>query len=309
MSRTISIITFYNPTSENVDNMLRIAEQSDFVIICDNSDENNAFLFRQSKKIIYKPNYDNLGLSLTFNKVLKNNEVFHWNDDDFIIFFDQDSKIENGHISSLIFEYRKLEEQGYKIGCLGPFYYDLSSQTLRKPRLYKRISDHSISVTSIMTSSMICKYKNLKVAGFWSEDIFLDMADWDLCWKMKKHGLIVAMTDVCVLTHKLGKGSRKIGLITLDVSKPFREYYQTRDCIYLLRKDYVPLKMRIRFYLQLTLRPLIHILFLDYPEERKYYIKLGFNHARKKITGKLKKEDMWDKNANTTYLNKKAKQQ
>ena len=151
-----------------------------------------------------------------------------------------------------------------------------------------------------MTSSMICRYKNLKAVNYWSEDIFLDMADWDLCWKMKKHGLLIVMTDKCLLTHKLGEGTKKLVFITLGVSKPFREYYQTRDCIYLLRKDYVPLKMRFRFYLQLTLRPLLHILFFDHPEERKYYIRIGFQHARKKITGKLKEEDMWYKNAHTT---------
>ena len=109
----------------------------------------------------------------------------------------------------------------------------------------------------------------------------------------------IVMTKKSMLTHKVGDGSKKIGFITLDIGKPFREYYSTRDCIYLLRKKYIPLKYRIRFHLQLTVRPLLHLLFLENKEERVYYIKLGVKHAKKNINGCLKKEYYYINNTTT----------
>ena len=292
----ISLITLYNPTNEHLKNAKKIAEQSTLTILIDNSYNSNESLVGNEKwkdKIVYCPNYDNLGLSMAFNKCLEDKELYDWKKDDFVIFFDQDSTIDEGHIPKLIEEYIKLEEQGIKIGCIGPAYFDKSHGSVRTPKAYKRISDESIIVDSIMTSSMVCRYKNIKMVGFWSEDIFLDMADWDICWKMKKRGLVTVMTSTVLLTHTVGEGSKQVGPITLDIAKPFREYYETRDCIYLLKKDYVPLKDRIRFYLQLTIRPLLHLMFLDDKEERKYYIKLGIKHAKYNVKGSLINEWKW----------------
>ena len=290
MNSVISLITLYNPTISNIKNIEKISEQSTLVLLIDNSEHSSQSIIDKvgtNENVIYCPNYDNLGLSLAFNKYLKASEIYSWQDDDLIVFFDQDSVIEEFHISNMVNEYINLENEGYPVGCLGPVYFDLSHNTVRVPKMYKKISHNSIVVDTIITSSMVCRYRYLKLVGFWSEDIFLDMADWDLCWKMKQAGLYTIMTRRSLLTHKVGEGSKKIGLITLDVGKPFREYYETRDCIYLLRKNYVPCKDRVRFYLQLTIRPILHLLFLDNKKERWYYISLGFKHAKKGVCGKI----------------------
>ncbi len=293
MDTIITLITLYNPTSQNIANARKIAEQSTLTFLIDNSPESNESLIDDSlsKKIVYCPNNDNLGISRAFNKYLMNTEIYNWKDEDYIVFFDQDSVIEEGHINSLVKEYKEIEKTGVKIGCIGPTFFDISRGSVRFPRRYKPISEKSAIVGTIITSSMVCRYKNLRRVGFWSEDIFLDMADWDMCWKMKKCGLATVMTKCCLLTHKISEGSKKVGPFTLRVAKPFREYYEIRDCVYILRKDYVPLKARIMFYLRLTIRPLLHILFLDDKEERKKYIKLGFKHAREGVTGKLSSQN------------------
>ena len=104
------------------------------------------------------------------------------------------------------------------------------------------------------------------------------------------------MTTAVMLNHTVGEGERKIGPVSLRVAKPFREYYETRDCMYLLKKKYVPLKDRIRFHLMLTVRPLLHLWFLQDKKERKYYIKLGVRHFKAGRTGKLMEEDKWKGN-------------
>ncbi len=193
----------------------------------------------------------------------------------------------------MINEYTELEKSGEKIGCIGPIYYNTSNEKLEIPRLKKSISDSAMKVKSIITTSMLVQYKNIREIGFWNENVFLDMADWDLCWRMGRYGFGCYLSSESILTHSVGIGKKKLGLFELRVGKPFREYYETRDCLYLLKEKYVPFKYRLRFHAMLTIRPLLHIIFLDNKEERKYYIKLGVKHFKENIHGALRAEDVY----------------
>lgn len=289
MSRRIAIVTLYNPNDNSIHNLSLISEQTDLLIVCDNSSSENHEKIKKtviSDRLLYIKNEHNFGLSAAFNIALNLKDIC-WSDDDFVVFFDQDSKIEKNHIAALVSEYEKLISLGYNVGCLGPAYYDKSEERYCLPRMKRDISDSLMAVSSIMTSSMICRYGDLKKIGFWNEEIFLDMADWDVCWRLQQQAYLCCMTTSVCLVHKLGEGCKKIGPITLKVAKPFREYYQTRDCLKLLHKSYTPLKYKIRFICMITVRPILHILFLDSKKERIKYIFKGFRDYRKGICGEL----------------------
>ena len=113
------------------------------------------------------------------------------------------------------------------------------------------------------------------------------MADWDLCWRMEKAGLLCCMTEKVTLHHSVGSGEKKVGPIKLRVGQPFREYYQTRDALYLLQEKYVPPKMRLRLIATITIRPVLHCLFLNHREERKAYVLKGYSDWRVGIRGAL----------------------
>ena len=292
MSRTVALVTLYNPTEDCVDNIIRICRQVDHTFLCDNSSRSNSEMFAEMHNATYIYNSQNLGLSAAFNIVLKSN-TFAWSDDDYVIFFDQDTAIPQNHISLLIDEYINLEKQGIDIGCMGPMYYNTSSNMIEVPKIKRSIDDKSFDVNSIITTSMLCRYSSIQQIGFWNEEIFLDMADWDMCWRLHANNKTIVLTGASSLTHSIGSGEKRVGPIRLRVGQPFREYYETRDCVYLLQKKYVPCKNKIRFHLQLTLRPLLHLLFLDDKEQRKYYIRLGYKHAKMKKTGELKQSDLW----------------
>ena len=227
-----------------------------------------------------------MGLSGAFNVALKNQD-FEWKEDDIIIFFDQDSQISNGYIKALYEEYCKIERIVPNLGCLGPVFYNTSNGQIERPHQKKKVTDDSYSVCNTITSSLMTRYKNLKKIGFWNENIFLDLADWDLCWRMQRAGLLCCMTEKVILHHSVGNGEKKIGPIKLRVGQPFREYYQTRDILYLLQEQYVPIKMRVRLAATITVRPILHCLFLDHREERKMYILKGYSDWRAGIKGVL----------------------
>ena len=279
-----AIITLYFPKKETVNNTLTVSKQVDTVILCDNSSNNNEELFKDITNVVYYPFYENLGLPGAFNHVLKS---YPFEDDDYIFFFDQDSSIEENHIDTLIREYDDLEKKGYKVGCLGPEFFNTSNNTIERPTLKTDLTETCYSTKSIITSSMLCKYSSLKDIGFWNEKIFLDMADWDLCWRFLEKGYLCCMTSKTILHHSVGTGEKKIGPISLRKGAAFREYYQTRDSLYLLKEKYVPLKFKLRFIANVTVRPLVHLRLYEDKKKRLHYIASGYKDYFKNKHGAL----------------------
>ena len=286
MKKVIAIVTVYYPQKEHIVNINIIKNQVDIVIICDNSSFNNEALFKHLSGVQYIYWGKNLGLSKSFNNILKNDK-FQWHADDYIIFFDQDTTIPLNHINSLIKDYEYLLNMGYKVGCIGPAYYNKTMQQMEIPKVKKYISNSIIKVRNIITTSMICQYSKIETIKFWNEDIFLDLADFDLCWRFNNENMACFMTFNSVIEHSVGEGKENILFFSLRISKPFREYYQTRDCLYLLSKNYVPCYMKLRFVLNLTLRPILHLIFLNHSIDRFKFIVKGFKDYLNKVHGEI----------------------
>lgn len=282
-SRVVAVISLYYPKEENAENAKKISQQVDYVYLCDNSKSNNENMFSTIENAAYCPNYQNLGLSKAFNKILKEHET-EWNDNDYIIFFDQDSQIELNHINELIKEYEILSEK-VNVGCIGPVFFNQANSTLEIPTIKTKIGNMSYSVNNTITSSMLMRYKILKELDYFNEELFLDLVDWDLCWRIRDKGYLCIITEKVVLNHCVGQGEKRIGIVKLRVGAPIREYYQTRDALYEIRRKYVPIKMRIRLIANVTIRPIVHLLFLDQRKERISYISNGYRDYRKKIHG------------------------
>ena len=284
--RTVSLVTFFNPNGTHANNVRAIAAQSDVAIVVDNSKADNSRLFGtqpEDKAILYVSNARNLGLSAAFNACLTDVDRFAWNEDDYVVFFDQDTHIEPGHIEALRNEFEALRQRGYKVGCIGPAYYEANAQKTRIPKVRKAVSPTSMLVEKVITSSMLTTYGNLKSVGFWSDDIFLDMADYDLCWKMRSHGYVIALTTKSVIVHEIGESSSNMLLRPISQSKPFREYYQMRDRLYLLKKPYVPLASKTVLLYEVTLQAGLRLATSADRAERFRYMRLGRTHFRSGI--------------------------
>lgn len=274
MSRIISIMTTYYPNKESVDNAKKISGQSDLLIICDNSPKNHKYLFSDLKNYKYFFWGENLGLSAAFNRVLKE-KIFDWKDDDYIVFFDQDTTIPPRHVKKLIDEYNYLISIHENVGCIGPVYFNLSNNSEEIPKIKDYVDNKTMKVSCIITTSMLCQYKNIKKISFWNENVFLDMADWDICWRYNKAGMNSYLTAASIISHTVGENNKKIGPITIRVWKPFREYYQVRDGLYLFFKLYTPLKYKLKFVFMMLITLNIHFLCLDHGVERMKYTFKG----------------------------------
>ena len=286
-SMIAALITLFNPEESVYDNILTISEQVDKVYLCDNSSTNNGAAYEKIRNVESIFNGENLALSGAFNRVLKNKRN-NWTNDDFVFFFDQDSSILPGHIQGLIAQYNQLEQNGYNIGCLGPIYFNRSTNQLAIPRIKKQITNDDFIVKSIITSSLLCKYGKIEEIGFWNEEVFLDLADWDLCWRFIRAGMLCIETKIVVLNHAVVTGYKIVGPIRIAETAMIREYYQTRNYLYLLHKNYVPFKYKVAFVRNLTIRPALHYLFLDNGKERLRLVRKGISDYKKGYFGAYK---------------------
>lgn len=285
-SKVYALVTLFYPDEKIAENIKILASQVDCVILSDNTpDYDNKYLFVEIRNCVYIANRENFGLSKAFNVALKSRQ---FDDEDFIFFFDQDSRICEGYAEVLIRNFEKIDSN-HEIGCVGPQYVDTNSSKIVAPRKIEALSDSCYTVSSMITSGLLTKYLVLKKIGFWNEEVFLDMADWDICWRMKKTGFKIVLCNALTLTHTLGKGVKKIGKFNLRINHPVREYYQLRDSIKIFWRRYVPAKYKIRFLLIWFPMPLVYLCFLPNRLLRMKYIFWGF------IDGIKRKNDSFEK--------------
>jgi rhamnosyltransferase len=268
-----AIITVYYPDKSILLNISRLEKQVSLIIIADNTpDVNNFELFKSNNHIIYNANKANLGLSKAFNSCLKLETV---KQSDFILFLDQDSLVPDALVKTLITDYWALLKTGVKISCIGPIYYEENAKKITIPKIKHQLIPGVFKVNAIITSSMLTTYTALAAINFWNEDIFLDLADWDLCFRFAQSGFFCFLTKNVVLHHRLGITARHFGSFIFRCAAPKRTYYQIRDGLKLILKNYTPLRYKIRFLLNIFIRPTLHFIFWDQRLERIKYLYLG----------------------------------
>lgn len=283
---TIALVTLFFPDSTVKNNITQLARLADKVVLLDNTpDKENPALFSEIKNAEYIAFNENLGLSAAFNRYLKTLQ-----DNCYLVFFDQDSFCPENLISQLKIDYIFCCEKLNKKGIIGPAYFEKNSASLMLPRRKKSISENIYEVSSIITSGMFTELNVIKKSDFWNEDIFLDLADWDFCFRIVQNQMFCCLSSSAVLTHKLGNSVHRIAGIKLKEGASFRIYYQIRDSLYLMKKKYVPLKFKFRFILNLTLRPVLHLMFLPDKKKRLHYFFKGISDFKKNIHGSLQGE-------------------
>lgn len=280
MERKQTLVTLYYPNAQTVENIRAMAMQSDRIYLCDNSPEPHEALFADIPGAVYRFFGKNLGLSQAFNTIFRDYEK-DFQEEDFILFFDQDSTPPEGHVQRLVDRFKQLEQAGFPVGCLGPVYNNPYTGQLKLPRVRRTVEENVYAVESIITSSMLSRYRVLRDVRFWNENVFLDMADWDICWRIREQKFLCCAARDIVLEHRLGGDVKNQGKDAVRRSRMVREYYQAREALYLLRQPYTPFRFRLKFINNLTFKYIYRLLtFSDRESRRMYYRQARLDYQR-----------------------------
>lgn len=179
---------------------------------------------------------------------------------DYVFFSDQDSLPDAGMVASLRDCCTQLQEQGARVACVCPEYFDeTTSQMFRLQvqvpgRLFYRSmrGDPEVLAQEIITtisSGTLVPRAALEQVGGMREDFFIDHVDTEWCLRARALGLHNYATARARLVHRLGDSPFRawyLGWRSHNGYSPVRLYYRFRNFVLLCRLPHVPLRWSLR---------------------------------------------------------------
>ena len=281
------LVTTYNANiADLVGNIDSYLSQVKYVIVVDNSEDamcrrNILSLMDRFPNILVKQLSRNVGIAAAQNIGFLEATALG---SEFVVEMDQDSKLPEGYISSLLLQYVKLSQKGIQVGGLGPLAVSKDSD-----EVYDGLarSGNVIEVEYTLSSGFLMHVDAIAAVGPKNEKLFIDFVDWEWCWRSRSLGYRIFIDATLEISHMLGDGHKKILGLSIGMPSPIRHYYQFRNFIYLLGQRVVPLKWKLK-YSVITLAKLVLIpLVFDRRIKRLGYALKGIKDALRGVYGKI----------------------
>lgn len=217
------------------------------------SEKYSVYVFDNSKSICklpadvyyyHAPNNDGLAVALNhcINKALDDGETT-------CVYFDQDSEVCRELIDSLISRFKRLESSHSSIFALGPQPVSPTGELYEIHPIDSFSSDNVIEASEIITSGMTFNPKVAKEIGLFDEKLFLDLVDFEACWRARDKGFKVFVDKSILMNHEVGSGSFRFLGRLFPVSSPLRNYYQMRNVLYVSLNSARGSKVRVIYFL------------------------------------------------------------
>jgi rhamnosyltransferase len=279
-SKIYTVLVAYNSTKEDlspaVDELLR---QTSFVVICNNSKADLIYDYSRIKVLNFG---DNLGIARAQTLGMT------WAYEDgaeFVLQMDQDSLPDPDMVKLLYESYLALLVANYNVGLIGPRDYDRYTKKLhststnpascQKGKLAPEF-EGIVFVDSALSSGSLIPKKSFQVIGGMLDELFIDVVDFEYCWRLKANGFLIVRNDKARLAHRFGEGRKSVlGIFDVPVSSPIRYYYQFRNVLYLINRSYVPTNWKVRSIFKMIKRMLFYPLILNNGIECFKYMLLG----------------------------------
>ncbi|MCL1139579.1 glycosyltransferase family 2 protein [Shewanella pneumatophori] len=255
----IAIVVTYHPDVDRLLNLVSsLKEQGLSVVIVDNSIDivENFFKIENVKVIANKKNLgiakaQNIGIKYALDSQAK-----------FICFFDQDSYIPSNYAAGLINNrcsnasavYLPLvidEDSGEELPA-----FKLNKIGIPK-KVFSNGQEKEFLVELAISSGTVVTAQTFSTVGDMNEDLFIDLVDFDWCFKCLKCSIPITCVTSVIMKHSIGL---KKGPITGIIHNPIRNYYKQRNPFYLLAYNYVPKSYALYLILVSTLQSLIMII-------------------------------------------------
>lgn len=264
----VAIVVLYNPDSQVYKTIAGYEGLVNHVILVDNSSKNNKALFKDLSYVKYIPLLDNLGIAYALNKGIKESY------EKYVLTMDQDSSISE----KLLTEYLKFlnHKEDNTIGAVTCQY-----NTDRKPQ---NPTPGWKKVKLSMQSGTLFKRSTFLKIGYFNENLFLDVVDYEYFLRMNNAGLQLIRVNSAILDHQPATTrALRIGPIKLKygVASPVRYYYQARNLFWTARKY-----NDVTLYINLLIKWLKILLLFDNKKKYFQYFSKGIKDAKNKRLGK-----------------------
>jgi len=210
---------------------------------------------------------------------------------DAIIFFDQDSILNENSILSLISGFDNPETE-----IAAPvftdtdkgFYYklvDITKYGLRKiinPQLLK----NKINISTAISSGTLVRTSVFNKVGLMDEDFFIDYVDTEWCLRCANNNILIEINPQSIMKHSIGDKSINLFFFRVPVHSPTRRYYRIRNSLMLLSKPDVPKLLALREILSAAIHQSIIMIFCANRKAYFTFMSHALSDAFSKKTGK-----------------------
>lgn len=174
----------------------------------------------------------------------------------YVALFDQDSCPEEGMISTLCSNAKKLELAGIKLGAVAPCYKDTQGGVLSTfvrvgffgfKRTVSSADGLPVEADFLISSGSLIPLSVVADIGGVDASLFIDHVDTEWCFRAKASGYRLFGIPRAVMFHSLGDKRIRFWFIrwrTVPYHSPFRYYYMFRNSVLLIRRGYMPLSWK-----------------------------------------------------------------
>ena len=270
-------VIWYNPDTENIENIKTYIDYVEKVYIIDNSMNNNKKLCSSlnNNKIEYVYNKKNLGIAKALNLACEKaiSDGFKW-----ILTMDQDSSF-SSDINEYFKSFDKIEKKN--IGIFSPKH--ILKNDINKIRDDKKF----LEIDHVMTSGNLLNLSAWEKIGKFDENLFIDEVDSEICFRMIENDYKVIQMNRIKMFHELGSLEKRnffIKKISVLNHNYIRKYYIMRNKFYMLKK-YKKYRLRYIYYI---LNDFFKVIFYEKDKLRKLkYMFRGINDFFKNKMGEL----------------------
>lgn len=233
MSKLAACVVLYYPDENTFGNILSYAYDVDSIIIVDNTEESNQDLINPLKellldKLIYINNGSNLGIATALNIACKKAKEMHF---EWILTMDQDSSFDN-------FKYYK--ECFIKVKDIPKLALLAANTNEEKGNSFMTYQYLEDKITVITLANILNLSYYTELGGF-EDKLFIDMVDYDYCFKVKINKLKILYFNDVFVNHKIGEIYLRKHFLTGKVKYKAghnfqRVYYIARNSLYIAKK-------------------------------------------------------------------------
>jgi rhamnosyltransferase len=284
-----AIVTTYKPDAAFVSRFQPLLKVCSAVIVSDNTPQGHFDEGALPQGFTLLASGGNVGIGRALNNGIAGAKQLGAG---YVVLFDQDSTpsvdlVRNLQASLL----RAQAVHGPRI-CIGPTHVDDATgheqKGLRARPLVGGdgvVQEDIVGATCLATSGMTLDISALEAEDTFSTELFLDLVDFEWCWRLGAKGWRFARIDSVQMKHRLGVAERRWMGLRFHVPAPYRHYFQFRDTLRLLTRSYVPLYPKLRLAGVLPFKLLVYPFLLDRGAERLRWMLRGIIDAFAQTSG------------------------
>ena len=281
-TKIVVVLVTYHPDINNLQKVIPILlNQGVEICIVDNSPF-DLVLRNQNIKVFNLG--ENKGIAYAQNVGMK--WAFEEQGADFVLQMDQDSIPDTSLVNNLINGYEYLTSKNFNVGLIGAQDIDKDTFVNSQPKINKgkqlTEKDNLIFINQVLSSGSLIPKKTYQTVGNLDEKLFIDLVDFEYCWRILANNLVVVKNTQALIYHKLGEGTVKIfGFLTVGLPKPFRHYYSVRNTVHLILHGQAPFYWKVTNSFKTLFKMLFYPLTLPQGRERFRFIWIGFGDGIK----------------------------